>query len=108
MNTRRWNRLPDEIKAAFGRVNKEMPAWAFRHAIDYNNKTNNFIATKFKTHYFLTEEENEMWNKPFQGFVKNKAIKVLGKPAEELWGKIMNAANEMKDLRAKNQEPVFH
>ena len=108
MNTRRWNSLPDEIKAAFNKVNKEMPAWAFRRAVNYNKETNSFIASKFKTHYFLKEEENEMWNKPFQGFVKNMVIKRGGKPAEELWGKIMDAANEMKDLREKNQEPVFH
>jgi TRAP-type C4-dicarboxylate transport system substrate-binding protein len=107
MNLNKWNSLPDDIKKAFEKVNREMVPWAWKHSLEYTKRTQDLLKTKFKKSYVLTEAENEVLAEPTQGFLWKPAVARFGEPAQKLWDKTLAVAKECEEARKKGKTPRF-
>jgi TRAP-type C4-dicarboxylate transport system substrate-binding protein len=107
MNLKKWRSLPPDIQQAFEKVNREMPPWAYKHARAFVQKTEDFLKTKYKEHYKWTPEEAAVWEGPSKGFIWKPAVQRFGKPAQELWDKILLIAKESGEARRQGKMPEF-
>ena len=107
MNMKKWNSLPDDVKKAFEKVGREMPLWSYKHARDFVSKTEDFLKTKFKEAYKLTEEESKPFDEVSMGWAWKPITKKLGKPAQDWWNKILAVEAETKKARAEGKPIRF-
>jgi|GEM_PF-1202783 TRAP-type C4-dicarboxylate transport system substrate-binding protein len=107
MNLKKWQSLPPDVQKAFEKVNREMPPWAYQHARAFVQKTEDFLKTKFKEHYKWSPEEAEKWSEPSRGYIWKPAVQKFGKPAQDLWDKILAVAKETAEARKQGKAPKF-
>jgi len=108
MNEKKWQSLPDDIKAAFEKVSKEMVPWTYDHARGILADQVEYLKTQFKEFYTWNAEEEALWRDLEAGYVANNLIKEEGAPAQELWDKVKAIAEECKEARAAGKTPNFY
>jgi len=106
MNSKKWESLPDNVKKAFEKVSREMPAWAYKHARDYVKITEEMLSKKFKKSYKQTEADTELFDAGM-GYIWEPAVKQFGKPAQDWWNKLLAIAAENKKARAEGKPIRF-
>jgi len=107
MNLKKWQSLPADIQQTFEKVNREMPPWAYNHARAFVQKTEDFLRTKYKEHHKMNPEEGAKWEEPARGYIWKPAVQKFGKPAQDLWDKILLIAKESAEARKQGKIPKF-
>lgn len=107
MNMKKWESLPDDVKKAFEKVNREMVPWAYKHATEYNRGLDDMMKKKFKLYHLRTPEEHKKFALAADGAYYKPLIQKYGAPAQAMWDKILAAAKECDDARKKGKTPPF-
>lgn len=107
MNMKKWESLPDDVKKAFEKVNREMVPWAYKHAAAYSKSLDDMLKKNFKIYHMRTMEEHEKFIEVGKDVYSKPLLKKFGEPAKVMWNKILSAAKECEDARKKGKTPPF-
>lgn len=107
MNMKKWESLPDDVKKAFEKVNREMVPWAYEHATTYSKSLDDMLKKNFKIYHLRTPEEHEKFVKVGRDVYSKPLIAKIGAPAQAMWDKILAAAQECADARKEGKTPPF-
>jgi len=107
MNKKKWDSLPDDIKAAFERVGREMVPWTYYHIREYTGQAEELLHSKFEQAHKLTPEENELWMGTQRGYLVNPMLEKYGDETKKVWEKVLSVVEESKKARRNGELPPF-
>jgi TRAP-type C4-dicarboxylate transport system substrate-binding protein len=107
MNMKKWESLPEDVKKAFEKVNREMVPWAYHHAFEYTKTLDDMMKKNFKIYHLRTPEEHAVFVKYAKDVYSGPLLKKFGEPAQVMWNKILAAAKECEDGRKEGKTPPF-